>query len=71
MILSFIIAIGTGVYNQTTELCPACFGPGEWIILKTSDALLMDIVMIVMATVILFWGGGVWSLYSFNLNKGN
>jgi hypothetical protein len=66
-ILSFIIANGTSVYSYEDHIdyC-GCFGIGIGetysILMKTSDALLIDIVMMVFAMLILLLGGGKWRL---------
>ena len=56
-IISFLVANGTSVYKY--EFCP-CFG--DAILLKTSDALAIDVVMLAMAFLILLCGGGALSL---------
>ena len=56
-IISFLVANGTSVYKY--EFCP-CFG--DAILIKTSDALAIDVVMLAMAFLILLCGGGVLSL---------
>jgi len=63
MIRSFIVAKGFAVYSSEYffDYC-GCFGGDRTILLKTSDALFIDIAMIVMASVILLCGGGRWSL---------
>ena len=58
MIISFMIANGTAVYEKI--FCP-CFG-GETGLIKTSDALIMDVVMILMALIIVLFGSGTISL---------
>ena len=57
--ISFLVANGTSVFEQ--EFC-ACFG--GLVLVKTSDALIMDVVMIAMASAILLYGGGAVSLDS-------
>jgi uncharacterized membrane protein YphA (DoxX/SURF4 family) len=64
MIISFIIANGTAIYSYGyyADLC-GCFGSGSpFGLMKVSDALTMDIVMIVTAFIILLCSGGYWSL---------
>lgn len=61
MIISFIIANGTAVFELQTEDC-GCFG--GLILLKTSDALLVDVVMMGIALLVLLYGGGFFSLDS-------
>jgi uncharacterized membrane protein YphA (DoxX/SURF4 family) len=68
MIISFIVANGTAVYSRDIMEC-GCFGliyegTGYLTFIKTSDALVIDIVMVAMALAILFYGGGRWSLDS-------
>ena len=68
MIISFIVANGTAVYSRDVMEC-GCFGllyegTGYLTFIKTSDALVIDIVMIVVAFIILFYSGGRWSLDS-------
>ncbi|MDD5701080.1 MAG: DoxX family protein [Dehalococcoidales bacterium] len=58
MIISFLIANGTAVYEKI--FCP-CFG-GETGLIKTSDALVMDAFMILMALIIALFGSGTISL---------
>ncbi len=55
MIISFLIANGTSVYGYRESLCPGCFGD---ILVKTSDALLIDIFMLVLASLIFVFSGG-------------
>lgn len=50
MVTSFIVANGTAVYSEV--YCGACFG--QLITLKTSDALIIDIVIFIVALRILF-----------------
>lgn len=57
MIISFIVANRTAVFEY--EFCP-CFG--DLILLKTSDALIVDVVMTAMILLILLYGGGFLSL---------
>ncbi len=72
MIISFIVANGTAVYSHDTEC--HCFGPiyygtGYQSFIKTSDALVIDIFMIIMAIIIFLGGGGRWSIGSAICNK--
>jgi uncharacterized membrane protein YphA (DoxX/SURF4 family) len=68
-ILSFIIANGTAVYSYEAHVdyC-GCFGVGfgetYYLLMKTSDALIIDIIMMVLAVIIAFYGGGRWKLDS-------
>jgi uncharacterized membrane protein YphA (DoxX/SURF4 family) len=62
MITSFIIANGTAVYEYKESTCGGCFG--DLILLKTSDALAIDIAMILLAIFILLFGGGKFSIDS-------
>lgn len=66
MIISFIIANGTGVYEW--ESCE-CFGGDSFILLQKSDALIMDAVMSVLALLILVYGAGIWSIDSLIRSK--
>jgi len=73
MILSFIAANGTAVYSYNDKDC-GCFGDiyygtGYLTFIKTSDALAIDIVMVIMAFIILLGGGGRWSLGSLIWSK--
>jgi uncharacterized membrane protein YphA (DoxX/SURF4 family) len=56
-IASFLVANGTAVYKY--EFCP-CFG--DAVLVKTSDALVMDVAMLAMAFLILLCGSGALSL---------
>jgi uncharacterized membrane protein YphA (DoxX/SURF4 family) len=58
MIISFIVANGTAVYEKI--FCP-CFG-GEAGLIKTSDALAIDVVMLLLALIIMLFGSGTISL---------
>ena len=62
MIISFLVANGTSVYGYRESLCPGCFGD---ILVKTSDALLIDIFMLVIALPILVFSGGKLRLDNF------
>lgn len=62
MIISFIVANGTGVYVHKQTHCP-CFG-GGLVLIKTSDALVLDIIMVAMALPVLLYGGGFLRLGS-------
>jgi uncharacterized membrane protein YphA (DoxX/SURF4 family) len=73
MIISFIVANGTAVYSHNDTEC-GCFGniyygTGYLTFIKTSDALVIDIVMVIMAFIILLGGGGRWSLGSLIWSK--
>lgn len=68
MVISFIIANGTAVYTSSSFECN-CFGieyygTGYLEFIKTSDALVIDIFMVLMALTLLLYGGGRWSLDS-------
>jgi len=60
VIISFIVANGTAVFEN--KFCP-CFG-GSILLLETSDALIMDVVMTTMAFAILLYDRGFLSLDS-------
>jgi len=63
MVISFIVANGTSVFGYEywyDESC-GCFG---FFLMKTSDALIVDVVMTAMALIILLNGGGFLSLGS-------
>ena len=60
MVASFIVANGTAVYSKA--YCGACFG--ELVTLKTSDALIIDIVIFLVALRILFNRGDLLSIDS-------
>jgi uncharacterized membrane protein YphA (DoxX/SURF4 family) len=66
MIISFIVANGTAVYSYEDHIdycgCIGVIGETYSILITTSDALVMDIVMMVIALIILFYGRGRWSL---------
>lgn len=69
MVISFIIANGTSVYSHNIMEC-GCFGllyegTGYLTFVKTSDALVIDIIMVLMALTLLLFGGGRWSLDSY------
>lgn len=68
MIVSFIIANGTAVYSKDVMEC-GCFGllyegTGYVTYIKTSDALVIDIFMTLMALILLLFGAGAWSVDS-------
>ncbi|GAH88354.1 unnamed protein product, partial [marine sediment metagenome] len=73
-IISFIVANGTAVYSYKEVHACHCYGffSMPWLV-KTSDALIMDVVMLAMALVILLYGGGRWSLGSliWRIKKGS
>ena len=56
IIVIIILANGTGVYKVICH----CFG--ELMLLKTPDALLMDVLIMGMVLLILVYGGGFLSL---------
>ena len=73
MIISFIIANGTAVYSENIMEC-GCFGllyegTGYVTYVKTSDALVIDIFMIIMALILLLFSAGIWSLDSLIWHK--
>jgi uncharacterized membrane protein YphA (DoxX/SURF4 family) len=73
MIISFIAANGTAVYSHNYADC-GCFGniyygTGHLTFIKSSDALVIDIVMVIIASIILLGGGGRWSLGSLIWSK--
>jgi uncharacterized membrane protein YphA (DoxX/SURF4 family) len=68
MVISFIVANGTAVYSHNIMEC-GCFGvlyegTGYLTFIKTSDALVIDVVMVLMALTLLLFGGGRWGLDS-------
>ena len=69
MVVSFIVANGTAVWKW--EVLPetdcGCFG--GLILLKSSDALVIDVVMMIMAFLILHYGEGYLGLGSMVWNK--
>jgi uncharacterized membrane protein YphA (DoxX/SURF4 family) len=66
--ISLIVANGTAVYeyHDLSLDCSSCSG---YILVKTSDALIIDVVMIALAFAILLCGGGGWSLDSLIRTK--
>lgn len=76
MLISFIVANGTAVYTHDIAGC-GCFGfeyygtygTGYLTFIKVSDALAIDVVMVLMALAILMYGSGRWSLDSLNWIK--
>jgi uncharacterized membrane protein YphA (DoxX/SURF4 family) len=61
MVISFIVANGTAVYDrvQVSDTPCGCF---RWITVKTGDALILDAVMIVFAIVLLLRAQGMLTL---------
>jgi uncharacterized membrane protein YphA (DoxX/SURF4 family) len=58
MVTSFIVANGTGVFSY--EFCPSCY-PAP-ILLRTSDALVVDVAMVAISLPVLLYGAGFLSL---------
>lgn len=67
MIASFIVANGTAVFKYKRVLYGCCFG--DLIPIRTSDALVLDSVIMAMALLVLFNGGGFLSIDSEVWNR--
>lgn len=52
MVISFLIANGTAVYHDVRDWNTVC-GCFHWVTVRTGDALIIDIVLIVLAVILL------------------
>jgi uncharacterized membrane protein YphA (DoxX/SURF4 family) len=68
MVISFLVANGTSIWVYEQSYCAGCFG---MILVPTSSALGMDIIMLTMAIIIIIFGGRQWSLDSLIRRRKN
>lgn len=61
MVISFLIANGTSVYQNVKNWDTAC-GCFHWVTIKTGDALIIDVVLILFTIVLLLRRQGLLSL---------
>ncbi len=61
MVVSFLVANGTAVYHDVKNWDTAC-GCFHWVTVKTGDALIIDVVLIICAVLVLLHAQGRFSL---------
>ena len=61
MVISFLVANGTSVYHSVKNWSASC-GCFHWVTVRTGDALIIDIVLMVFAVLLLLHPQGLLSL---------
>ncbi len=61
MVISFLVANGTAVYQNVKNWDSVC-GCFHWVTVKTGDALIIDIVLVVLTVILVLRAQGLFSL---------